>query len=52
MKTEIPTLWEQNLIYRQILERDKINTSIIDIHDRFIFWLGTDTSIKSVGLHN
>jgi hypothetical protein len=31
------------------VERDKIDTPNIQVHDRSLSWLGTDTSIKSGG---
>jgi hypothetical protein len=34
----------------QIVETGKIVTSNTQIHDRSLFWLGIDTSIKSVGV--
>jgi len=35
---------------RKIVERGKIDTSDIEIHDSSLYWLGTDTSIKNGGL--
>jgi len=34
----------------KIVERDKIDTSNTEIHDRSLFWLRTGTSIKSGGV--
>ena len=34
----------------KIVERDKLDTSNTQIHDRSLSWLGTGTSIKSGGV--
>jgi len=35
---------------KQIVERGKIDTPNIQIHDGSLSWVGTDTSIKSGGV--